>query len=68
MDAGIGLVLKFLLVAVAAGAVFVGKKYFGAKDDNIIEELVEMEIRKDVGIDVDLSPDSPEKPSNDDKK
>jgi hypothetical protein len=75
MDAGLGLMLKFLLIAVAAGAVFVGKKYFGTKDDNVIEEMVEFEIRDKTGIDVDLTPDSPESggvqkvsPTNDNKK
>lgn len=61
MDAGLSLVLKFLFVALAAGAVFIGKKYFGAKDDHVIEEMVEYHIEQHTGIDVDLSPESPEK-------
>lgn len=56
----LSLALKFLMIAVAAGGVFLSKKYFHAKDDNVIEELVEMEIKEESGLDVDLSPETPE--------
>jgi uncharacterized protein YneF (UPF0154 family) len=60
MDAVLSLVLKFLLVAAAAGGVFVAKKYFYTKDENIVEEMIEFHIKDQVGIDVDLTPESPE--------
>ncbi len=60
MDAGLSLTIKFLVIALAGGAIFVGKKYFGHKDDYIVEEIIENEIERQIGIDVDLSPDSPE--------
>lgn len=61
MDAVLSLVLKFLLVAVAAGGVFLGKKYFNTKDDNFVEEIIEDQIERQTGLDVDLSPETPEK-------
>lgn len=35
-------------------------KYFGLKDDNVIEELSEMVLKKETGIDVDLTPSDAE--------
>lgn len=60
MDAVLSLILKLSLIIVAAGGVFLGKKYFKAKDDNIVEEMVEHEIKKQTGLDIDLSPESSE--------
>lgn len=60
MDAGFSLILKFLFITLAAGAVFVGKKYFNTKDDNIAEEIIEYQLEKQTGFNVDLSPETPE--------
>lgn len=60
MDAVLSLILKLSLIIVAAGGVFLGKKYFKAKDDNFVEEMVEHEIKKQTGLDIDLSPESSE--------
>lgn len=37
------------------------EKKAGIEEDNVIEEVVEFVIEKETGIDIDLSPDSPEK-------
>lgn len=60
MDAILSLILKLSLIIAAAGAVFMGKKYFNTKDDNLIEEMVEQELKRQTGFDVDLTPDSSE--------
>ena len=61
-----GLLIKLGLLAVAVGGVFVGKKCFHAKDDNIVEEVVEQVIVDELGVKIDITPDSPEpeQPSN----
>lgn len=33
---------------------------FGLKDDNIIEEAIEKKIENKIGLDIDLTPSSPE--------
>jgi len=35
-------------------------EFFGVKDDNIVEEMIEAAIKKETGILVDLTPDTPE--------
>lgn len=35
-------------------------KYFGLKDDNVIEETIEAAIHYETGLDVDLTPESKE--------
>ena len=57
----------FLKIAACVGAVIIG---FGSrfllkkKPDNQIEELAEYVIKKQTGIDIDLSPDTPDKDFN----
>lgn len=36
-------------------------EYFGMEDDNLAEEVVEEVIKVKAGINIDLTPDSPEK-------
>lgn len=55
--------LKIGLGIMAIGAVFIGRKVFHVKDDSAFEELVEYEIKEEVGIEVDLTSSSPENPS-----
>ena len=59
-----GIVMKILMVIVASGCIFWGcqyfNQYFGLEDDNILEEAIENRVRDTTGIDVDLTPDSPE--------
>lgn len=55
-----GLILKLSLLGVAIGGVFVGKKYIHLKDDNIAEEVVEQVMEDELGVKIDLTPDSPE--------
>lgn len=61
----VGWVLKILSLAVAAGGVFFVHKKYKTKPDHVIEEMIEEQIEQETGLDVDLSPDSPEedKPS-----
>ena len=57
-DAGL---IILIAIVVVAGVVGVGSKYFfGFKDDNVIEEIAEGVIKDETGVDVDLSPSSPE--------
>lgn len=51
----------FGIVFVAIMSNIVYKKVTRAPDDNPVEELAEDVIRKEVGVDIDLSPLSPEK-------
>lgn len=60
MDAIFSLVIKGILIVSAVAGVFFTQKYFKTKDDNLIEEIVEHEIKKETGFDIDLSPDSPD--------
>lgn len=55
---------KIISVIVVGIAIGVGVGYrvlFKAKPDNVIEEFAEEIIKQETGIDIDLSPDSPEK-------
>ena len=58
----IGVVLAGILAM--AGSVFY-KRAKWIKQDNPVEESIEVWIEKQTGIDVDLSPDTPEKPGID---
>lgn len=54
----------FLIIALVAGAASIGylsHKTFKLSEDNLIEEVAEEIIEDQLGLDVDLSPDSPEK-------
>lgn len=54
-------VLKYLFIPVFLLVFgFVYKKFPSLKQDNVIEELIEDGIKKETGVDVDLSPDTPE--------
>ena len=59
-----GIVTKILMVIVASGCIFWGcqyfNSYFGLDDDNILEEAIENKLKDTTGLDVDLTPDSPE--------
>jgi len=47
-------VLKVLSLVVAAGGVFIAHKKFNFKDNNVIEKVVEEEIKDETGVIVDL--------------
>lgn len=53
----VGLVL---LAVIAVGIYFLSITSSKYPHDNLIEELVEKVIEKKIGVDIDLSPDSPE--------
>lgn len=56
---GYWLLLIFLVIS--ASALYYSSIAFSSyKHDNLIEEVVEKAIEKATGIDIDLSPDSPE--------
>ncbi len=51
-----------LLIVLAAGSgALIYKQVTKAPDDNPIEEIAEEVIEKETGVDIDLSPNSPEK-------
>ena len=56
----VSLIIIFAIVVVVGGIAVGSKYYFGLKDDNIVEEISEDVIREATGVDVDLSPSSPE--------
>lgn len=51
--------LTIMISASTAGCSFINKKA-GLKDDNIAEELIESLIENKTGLDLDLSPETPE--------
>lgn len=57
----VSMMVKAGIVAAAIGAAAIAHYVFKAKEDNKIEEMAEEVIKKQTGIDVDLSPSSPEK-------
>lgn len=56
-----GAVVSFVVILCAFGACTAVNDYVGLEDDNIIEEFVEKQIENQVGIDIDLSPESDER-------
>lgn len=56
----IGLIIKFGLVGILIGGVFAGHKYLKFKDDNLVEEVVEQIVENELGIKIDMTPDSQE--------
>jgi len=54
------MVSKIVFLALAIGAFCVGKFYFKLKDDNPVEEVAEYYIKDSTGLDIDLTPESPE--------
>lgn len=55
-DAGIGILIGLIIVCLIATAV--SQKYLG--DDNAVEEFAEEIIESKIGVDIDLSPSTPE--------
>lgn len=55
-----GLILKVTIFIVAIGGLFILRRAKKIKDDSFMEEVVEQVIKDKAGIDIDLSPDSPE--------
>lgn len=51
-------VTVFVIIGLAIAAAVISQKYLG--DDNVIEESSEEIIKYQTGIDIDLSPNSPE--------
>ena len=49
----------FIIVCLAGGCTY-ANRYFGYKDDHLAEEIFEEVIESQIGIEVDLSPDSEE--------
>lgn len=59
----LSLLAKIILVGSLIGGVAVYKQRNpNYKDDNQVEEVVEVVLAKVTGLDVDLTPESPEKP------
>jgi len=59
----LSLLAKIILVGSLIGGVAVYKSRTpDYKDDNQVEEVVEVVLHKVTGLDVDLTPESPEKP------
>lgn len=56
--------MKIAIALVFVGAFVGGCSYMnnmvGLEDDNMLEEAVEHQIKENTGIDVDLTPESPE--------
>ena len=53
--------LLLCFITVAFYACHPINEYFGMPDDNIAEELSEAAIKYETGLDIDLTPNSPEK-------
>lgn len=51
----------FIIALVAAGISMGAAAFYKMKDDNLLEEAAEEVIRVETGVDVDLTPGSPEK-------
>jgi 4-hydroxybenzoate polyprenyltransferase len=56
-----GVLLIFGILAVAALLSYGANKLFDLEEDNEIEEFVEDVIKDRTGLEIDISPDSPEK-------
>lgn len=56
-----GLLLKGLFILLALAATAGAKYYLHLKDDNPVEEMSEEVIKYETGIDIDLTPETPEK-------
>ena len=52
--------IRFLILAVLCCSCSGMNKYFGLKDDNIVEEMVEEFVKEETGINVDFTPFSHE--------
>lgn len=49
---------KALIIVLSSIAFIVGHRYFKTKDDSLLEELIEQQIKESSGIDIDLTPTS----------
>jgi len=54
-------ILALVSLIIAFGGISAVNKYFSLKDDHPIEELVEDAIEAGTGVEIDLTPESPEK-------
>lgn len=52
--------IAFIILLFLGGSLVGTLRYFGAKDDNPIEEAIEQVIKDKTGIDIDLTPETPE--------
>lgn len=52
--------LPLAVLTLMAGACQYVNRGLGLKDDNLMEEIVEQQIENQIGIDIDLTPDSAE--------
>lgn len=53
--------IPVLVVFTSASIALMYNYFFKAKDDNPVEEIAEEVIKKETGVDIDLSPNSPER-------
>lgn len=53
--------IRLTIIACTLGGCTAINKYIGLPDDNPLEEIAEQLIKNETGLDVDLSPSSPEK-------
>ena len=60
------LIAKYLLIPLLViGGTITYKKWPSIRQDNAIEEFLEDKIEENLGVDIDISPESPEEVSND---
>ena len=57
----LALILKIIAISGALVAGLSSVLYFNLPEDNHVEEISEIVIKEQTGVDVDLSPSSPEK-------
>lgn len=60
MDLITGLIVKFLVVGSCVGLFFGIRSKFEMRDDSPMEQVLEQVIKQETGLDIDLTPDSPE--------
>ena len=54
-----GIIALIMCAGIVGGCSYLNKKV-GLEDDNVIEELLEQQIKNQIGLDFDLSPGTPE--------
>lgn len=62
------LIITIMLVAICAGTGYSTFKYLKMDQDNQVEEFCEEIIEKQIGIDIDLSPETPEEEKEEEAK
>lgn len=60
MSPVIGWLLKVGALIIAGLGSFIAVKKYKMKPDNVIEEIIEEQIEDETGLEVDLSPDTPD--------